>query len=137
MDKNMTDLVITIPLTLTASQIIRGCPKAISDPEALELALELHDLIGEVRARFVYVKLPLVGGGFSDNGAAFDLADLVEAVRRTILGFWPENAEAEESIWLAHQLMSISDDLYNRYLLLHDKVQMTSFGEPLTNYRDN
>ena len=64
MDKNMTDLVIAIPLTLTASQIIRGSPKAISDPEALEL----HDLIGEVQARFVYVKRPLVGGGFFETG---------------------------------------------------------------------
>ena len=78
----MTDLVIAIPLTLTASQIIRGSPKAISDPEALELARELHDLIGEVQARFVYVKRPQVGGGFfDDGGAAFALADLVDAVR--------------------------------------------------------
>jgi hypothetical protein len=63
MDKNMTDLVIAIPLTLTASQIIRGSPKAISESEALELALELHDLIGEVQARFIYVKRPQRGGG--------------------------------------------------------------------------
>jgi hypothetical protein len=137
MDKNTTDLMITIPLALTASQIIRGSPKAISDPEALELALELHDLIGEVRARFVYVKLPLVGGGFSDNGADFEVADLIEAVRRTILGFWPHGAEADESVWLMDRLTSIDDDLYNRYLLLCDKVHMTSFGEPLTNYRAN
>jgi hypothetical protein len=137
MDKNMTDLLITIPLTLTASQIIRGSPKAISDPEALELALELHDLIGEVRARFVYVKRPQVGGGFFDPGAAFELADLVEAVRRTVLGFWPYNAVAEESEWLALRLTSIDDDLYQRYLRLHDRTQMTSFGKPPTNYLAN
>lgn len=133
MDKNMTDLVIAIPLTLTASQIIRGSPKAISDPEALEL----HDLIGEVQARFGDVKRPLVGGGFFDPGSAFELADLVEAVRRTVLGFWPYNGLAEESEWLALRLTSIDDDLYNRYLRLHDKTQMTSFAEPLTNYQAN
>jgi hypothetical protein len=74
---------------------------------------------------------------FFDPGSAFELADLVEAVRRTVLGFWPYNGVAEESEWLMDRLTSIDDGLYQRYLRLHDKTQMTSFGEPLTNYRAN
>jgi hypothetical protein len=130
----MTDITITIPLTLTASQIIRGSPAAISESEALELARELHDLIAEVQAR--YVRRPLREGKLSDDEAAFELADLVDAVRRTVLGFWPPNQDAvgHESVWLADELTRIDDALYDRYLRLHDRTQSTNFAELLTNY---
>ena len=127
----MTDITITIPLTLTSSQIIRASPAAISESEALELAHELHDLVAEVQAR--YVRHPLREGKLSDDEAAFELADLVDAVRRTVLGFWPSDGAAagSESCWLMEQLTDIGDArntlLYDRYLRLHDRIQGTDF----------
>jgi hypothetical protein len=130
----MTDITITIPLTLTSSQIIRASPAAISESEALELAHELHDLVAEVQAR--YVRHPLREGKLSDDEAAFELADLVDAVRRTVLGFWPSNEDAvgSESSWLMEELTRIDDALFDRYLRLHDRTQSTNFAELLTNY---
>jgi hypothetical protein len=100
----ITDITITIPLALTASQIIRASPAAISESEALELTRELHDLIAEVQAR--YVRGPRREGKLSDDQAAYELADLVDAVRRTVLDFWPRNQEAvgDESVWLMDEL---------------------------------
>ena len=46
-----TDPTLAVPLKLTASQIIRGSPAPIGESEALALAREVHDLIGEVQAR--------------------------------------------------------------------------------------
>ena len=63
----MTDITITIPLALTVSQIIRVNP-AISESEALELARVLHDLIGEVQAR--YVRPRCAEGSFPTHRAA-------------------------------------------------------------------
>jgi hypothetical protein len=128
----MTDITITIPLPLTASQIIRGSPAAISESEALELARELHDLIAEVQVR--YVGRPLREGKLSDREAAFGLADLVDAMRRTVLGFWPSDPDAagNESCWLMEELTDIDDALYDRYLRLHDRTQSTNFAEPLS-----
>ena len=131
----MTDITITIPLALTVSQIIRVNP-AISESEALELARVLHDLIGEVQAR--YVRRPLREGKLSDDRAAYELADLVDAVRRTVLDFWPRNQDAvgDESVWLMDELtridMSMESPLYDRYLRLCDRIQATNFAESLT-----
>ena len=117
----MTDITITIPLALTTSQIVRANPAAISESEARQLALELHDLVAEVQAR--YARHPLPEGKLSDDEAAFELADLVDAVRRTALGFWPysQDAAGTESCWLMEQLTHIEDALYDRYLRLHDQ----------------
>jgi hypothetical protein len=125
-DDNLGAITIAIPIALTASQIIRASPAAISESEARQLALELHDLIAEVQARYGEGKL-------SDDEAAFGLADLVDAVRRTVLGFWPSDGAAagSESCWLMEQLTDIGDArntlLYDRYLRLHDRIQGTDF----------
>jgi hypothetical protein len=122
-DGGLDDITITIPIALTTSQVIRASPAAISESEARQLALELHDLIAEVQAR--YLSRPL------REPAAFGLADLVDAVRRTLLGFWPTDGTAagNESCWLMEQLTDIDGALlYDRYLLLHDRIQGTNFA---------
>jgi hypothetical protein len=143
-----TDITITIPLALTASQIIRGSPAAISESGALELARELHDLIAEVQAR--YVRHPIlermpsddecdfepVARMPSDDECAFMLADLVDAVRRGLLGFEStnQNAAVAESDWLEELLTSTDDALDARYLRLCDRIQARDpWQEPADN----
>ena len=152
----MSSIELVIPLELTTSQIIRASPVPISENAARELALELHDLVDEAQARYARpavpvseselddlaklddderraraVKRPLI----SDDRAAFVLADLIDAVRRTALGFWPYNngeAVAQESRWLMEELTRIDDALYARYLRLHDRINATNFAEIAT-----
>ena len=141
----MTDLTLTIPITLTASQIIRNCPSTIDESEAAKLAHEAHAIIAEVQARYVrprmLERLPFdgesdfepVGREVSDDECAFMLADLVDAVRRTVLGFWSanQNAAVAESDWMEEQLTRIDDALYARYLRLCDRIQATNYAESL------
>ena len=145
----MTTLTISVPIELTAAQTIRHRPSttdaalspATEDAkrEAAELAREAHAIIAEVQAR--YAPLPLVtltdDVGYalarrmpSDDESAFVLADLVDAVPRTILGFWStnQNAAVRESDWLWEQLTAIDDDLYVRYLRLCDRIQGTNLA---------
>jgi hypothetical protein len=138
----MATLTFNIQATLTASQIIRNCPSAIDESEAAKLAQEAHAIIAEVRAR--YVRHPLVlltdddGRALarrmpSDDECAYTLADLVDAVRRTILGFWSANQDAAvaEPDWVEEQLTWIDDALYARYLRLCDRIQGTNYAESL------
>jgi hypothetical protein len=138
----MTTLTFTVQIKLTAAQIIRNCASTIDESEAAKLAHEVHAIIAEVQARYVRRPLvPLSDDGHvltqrmpSDDECAFTLADLVDAVRRGLLGFEStnRNAAVAESDWLEEQLTGIDDALYDRYLRLHDRIQGTNFAEPLT-----
>ena len=144
----MTTFTINVPIELTAAQIIRNRPSTIdaalspatedAKREAAELAQEAHAIIAEVQAR--YVRLPRVTRSddgrvlaqriLSDDEYAFMLTDLVDAVRRTLLGFWSASriAAVHESDWLEEQLTAIDDDLYVRYLRLCDRIQGTNLA---------
>ena len=72
---------------------------------------------------------------FRRTGPPYELADLVDAVRRTVLDFWPRNQDAvgDESVWLMDELtridMSMESPLYDRYLRLCDRIQATNFAQ--------
>jgi hypothetical protein len=142
----MTDLTFTVSIELTASQIIRNCPSTIDESEAAKLAQEAHAIIAEVQAHFVRyrIRIPnddecdfeIVSREASDDECAFTLADLVDAVRRTVLGFWSvnENAAGAEANWVEEQLTRIDDALYARYLRLCDRIQGTNYAESLDDH---
>jgi hypothetical protein len=101
----MANLTFTVSIPLTAAQIIRnrsstidaGPPTEDEKREALELAHEVHAVINEVQARFVRYRIgepwddesdsEPVSRWASDDEVAFTLADLLDAVRRGLLGF--------------------------------------------------
>jgi hypothetical protein len=122
----MTDIEIRIPLALTTAQVIRASPTKINEAEARELAQELHAVIEAVRVGYPAHHIP--GAGPID----FVLADLLDAVRRTALGFWPwdrDRAVGEESCFLMERLTDIDQGfLYDRYLVLCDHINGTNFA---------
>ena len=105
----------------------------------------MHAIIAEVQARFVRYRIAermpyddepdfeLVSRWASDDECAFTLADLLDAVRRGLLGFWSVNRDTavHESDWVTEQLTSIDDVLDARYLRLCDRIQGTNYAESL------
>jgi hypothetical protein len=123
------DLKITIPFALTVSQIIRHV-QAISANEACQLACELHDLVAAVRAayatcppdRIPLVKCPPDGAPQPvEDLVAFELADVIEALRSTVFGVWPtdDRAARAQAEFIEDRLTLVGGDaLYLRYLRL-------------------
>jgi predicted metal-dependent HD superfamily phosphohydrolase len=96
---------------MTEAQVIRANP---SVKEARAIAEELHALIQATRERYVARPDP-------DPAYAFELEDAVDAVRRTVLNFWPTGkvAAGNEGAWVMEQLTRGGrSDLYDRYLRL-------------------
>jgi hypothetical protein len=70
---------------------------------------------------------------------AITVPDLLFAVLRTALGWWPEdsNATADESCWILEQFDAVDgDELYERYLRLSDKINHTKIADPFGDDND-
>jgi hypothetical protein len=134
----MTDITITIPLELTAAQIIRLNDKqtAVNEADearARELAAELHGLLALVQEREAAPTRPLTSeeaaelsqwGIETSPPSPFARVDLIDAMRRFALGLAPMNprAVAEEADWIYEQLDNLGDSLCDRYLRLCKRI---------------
>jgi hypothetical protein len=143
---NDSDIQLTIPVALTVSQIARANP-TIGDDEARELAQQLHSIIDAVQAAYathppdkamLTMRLPGVARCLPYEAAvAYELGDVIDSVRNTNFGFWLGD-EAELSVWIMERLTDLdgSGFLYDRYLLLYDRVQGTDFAGDVTMKED-
>jgi hypothetical protein len=117
-------ITLIIPIEMTAAQIIRANPAL--ENEALALAEELHAIIDATRERYA-ARPP---GHPQDVTIPFELEDLIDAVRRTVLGFWPagDMAPGSESMWVMEQLTyrCTTSDLYDRYLRLCERERLAA-----------
>ena len=97
-----TPITLTIPIEMTEAQVIRANPALKA--QALVIAEELHAMIAAMRPR-------------PQPDPAFESQDAVDAVRRTVLGFWPTGkaAAAKEGVWVMEQLTCGSDGLHNNF----------------------
>ena len=109
-------ITLVIPVEMTASQIVRAYAVSKRDPpmseaEALELAGELHAIIETMRPS-------------PQPNPSWELADAQDAVRRTVLGFWPEDgkATASESCWIMEQLSSAANQSHPTDFALYDHI---------------
>ena len=61
---------------------------------------------------------------------AFEPQDAIDAVRRTILGFWPtgKTAAANEGMWVIEQLTCGSDGLHNNFSLYDRYLRLCERG---------
>jgi hypothetical protein len=143
--RNMTDITITVPIGFTVADIARA-NQSLSDSEWRELAHELHAIIAAVRASYIarppsrtelVARLPNEDTNLPHADLlAFEEADLIESLRRTVVGIWPadDRETANLSVWLMERLTDLGNDsLYVRYLRLYDRIQSTDFAEVLTN----
>ena len=125
---------ITIPLALTRAEIARVNEK-IRDDEALTLAHELHDLIAAVQTAYIVrppspaalaARLPNEDAHLPyEDAIAFEVADVVDSLRRSVLGFLPPDWDeaCNTGVWLMKLLTDLGDDsLYDRYLRLHSRI---------------
>jgi hypothetical protein len=133
-DKNMAAIAITVPIRFTVADIARANP-SLSESEAFDLAWEAHNIIAAVQASYIAFppsQAELVARACNENKRllyadqlAFEEADLIEMLRRTIVGIWPGNERetADLSEWLMERLDDIGgDSLYLQYLRLCDRI---------------
>jgi hypothetical protein len=133
-DRVTDNLKITVPVALTLAQIARA-NQDICDDEALKLAQELHALIDAVQTAYIVrppsptalaARLPEEHAHLPyEDAIAFDVAEVVDTLRRSVLGFlppdWNEACSAGE--WLMERLTDLGDDsLYDRYLRLCSRI---------------
>lgn len=122
-----TPIILTIPIETTAAQVIRANPALKA--EALAIAEELHAIIHAAQEQ--YAARPPVPDP-EGNAPAFELQDVVDVVRRTVLGFWPtgDMAPGNEGMWIREQLTDrcTTSDLYDRYLRLCERVSGVSIA---------
>ena len=125
---------ITVPIALTLAQIARA-NQEIRDDEALKLAQELHDLIAAVQTAYIdrppkpaalAARLPDEDAHLPyEDAIAFEVADVVDTLRRSVLGFLPPdwNEACSAGVWLMERLTDLGDDsLYDRYLRLCSRI---------------
>jgi hypothetical protein len=108
----MADITVTIPVELTQAMIIRsGVIK--DEARALELAIELHDVVAACVKLFLAKSKP----------SPLELADFALAVWRQALVSQDGTSDGEEGAWTSEILGSIcDDDLYLRWIMLGDVV---------------
>jgi hypothetical protein len=118
----MSDITLTIPLELTAAQIIRlrAEPTLVDEAHeatARELAIELHRLLAAVQAHEASRPLRIAS-------IPFTAVDLVDAMRRHALGLLPMNpdAAAQEADWIFEMLDDHDGGLGDRYLRLCKRI---------------
>jgi hypothetical protein len=119
----MCNIEMSISTEFTAAQIRRARP-SITQALAEELARELHGIVADVQTSFAK-RLD------TDRGIAFEATDVIQAVLRTVVGFWPddEDAAADEAIWLMGMLTEAGgDELYLRYMHLCDFINLTDLA---------
>jgi hypothetical protein len=125
---------ITVPIALTLAEIARA-NQEISDDEALKLAHELHDLIAAVQTAYIVrppspavlaARMPREDAHLPyEDAVAFEVADLVDTLRRSVLGFLPSDWDeaCSAGVWLMELLTDLGDDsLYDRYLRLCSRI---------------
>jgi hypothetical protein len=127
----MADITLKIPLELTKSLIIRRLAIVYGNDVdiscARELAEELHAIVG------AYLNLHSVRppDGYPEPDEEFTKADMLFAILRTALDWWPKegDATAHESVWIMDQFKRVDgDELYERYLRLSDRINNTDFA---------
>ena len=125
---------ITVPIALTLAQIARANHE-IRDDEALKLAQELHDLIAAMQTAYIVrppkpaalaARLPEGHAHLPyEDAVAFEVADVVDSLRNSVLGFLPPdwNHACHIGEWLMERLTDLGDDsLYDRYLRLCSRI---------------
>jgi hypothetical protein len=135
------DLVITIPIELTQSLIIRrsavvfGEENALGAIEALKLAIELHQVIGEfVKLRLADQRRLTECSGYPDEAPfplgemrgpnALEVADFTLTAWLNILG---GQVSPRDDEWIADELVGlVPHDLYLRWLEIGDAVTGTN-----------
>jgi hypothetical protein len=118
-------ITIEIPFALVVAMICR-CGQ-VEEEEARDLAAELLSIIGTWRAWCAEHPERL--------GTEFEEEDVTFTVLRTVVGCWPRiegwqddeknekvHDEADESVWLMCHLTDVSDELYERYLKVSDRI---------------
>jgi hypothetical protein len=120
----MQDIELRIPVELTTARIQRANP-SLAEHAVYELAVELHKSVGFVLK--LYSVRPTC-----ESYAESEETDLVDTILRTAVDMWPRDKDtaARESIWVAECFMAVDgDELYERYLLLCDKINGTDIAK--------
>jgi len=119
----MQDIEIRVPVELTAARIQGRA--SVSQEAALEMAMELHSIVGGYRQLFA---LRPPGDCYAEN----EETDVVETILRTAVDIWPSDKDsvAAESMWLAERFSAVDGhELYERYLKLFDKINGTDIAD--------
>jgi hypothetical protein len=141
----MSNINVSIPAELTQSMIIRGC-KIADETLALELALELHDVIGKVTAlrladRRTLVEHPKGPDGKDDPNAepivlepergpnALEVADFQLAAWLVALGIGRDG----DGAWVSEELAGLTpiddpDQLFERWMAVADAIEGADDG---------
>jgi hypothetical protein len=119
---NPQDIMLTIPVGLTAATITRVNPKIGAD-EANALAVELHSIIAAYRNLFS-VRAP--GDGYEHRSQE---SDMVLTIWRTALNWWQQSDsvdtdQEDEGVWvmLGFEAVDPTDELYVRWNALCDRI---------------
>jgi hypothetical protein len=126
----MPNIELSIPVGLTAAQIIRASRVIHEESAALEIAAELHDFVACVQKSFAAQPARSDPDPLPDE---LVVSDVVQTLLRCLVNIGPTDKDAadSETMWLAEQLIVGGDDLYPRYMRLYDRVNGTDFVSEL------